>query len=86
MNFAKLSVRTGDIKYNIFTLSEHIENNLSEQESAEKNADYFAFISHEYEALYFDELPPNVKNEILKLNGRKYNAASLRPSIQPKLS
>ena len=47
----KLGVRAGDIKDDIFTLPEHIENNLGEQESAEKIADYFSNISQEYEAL-----------------------------------
>ena len=41
----KLGVRAGDIKDDIFTLPEHIENNLSEQESAEKIPDYFSNIS-----------------------------------------
>ena len=53
-------------KNDIFTLPEHVDNNISEQESAEKIADYFSNISQEYEPLNFEQLPPNVKNKILR--------------------
>ena len=60
----KLGVRNGDTKNDLFTLHEHTEHNLSEEQSAEKIADYFSNLSQEYEPLAFENLPPNIKNSI----------------------
>ena len=61
----KLGVRSGDIKDDLFTIPSHIEESLSEEESAEKIADYFSNISQEFEPLSFENLPPNIKASFL---------------------
>ena len=60
----KLGVRNGDTKDDLFTLPEHTEHNLTEEQSAERIADYFSNLSQEYEPLSFENLPPNIKNSI----------------------
>ena len=62
----KLGVRAGDTKDDLFTIPEYMESNLSEQQSAEKIADFFSNISQEYEPLSFESLPPKVKTSLLQ--------------------
>ena len=61
----KLGVRNGDTKDDLFTLPQHIEDNLSEMQSAERIADYFSNISQEFEPLAIWKLSPNVQDCIL---------------------
>ena len=42
---------------------------LTEEDSAERIADYFSMISQEYEPLDFDKLPPNVQNSMTDAKG-----------------
>ena len=44
----KLGVRRGDTIDDLFTLPEHDEENLSEEQSAERIADFFSDISQEF--------------------------------------
>ena len=69
----KLGVRTGDIKDDLFKLPGHVNDKLSEQESAEKIADYFSAISQEFDPLDINKLPPNIQHCL--------QAAQLDPSI-----
>ena len=59
-------MRTGDIKDDLFIIPEYIESNLSEEQFAEKMADYFSNISQEYEPLCFESLWPKVKTSLLQ--------------------
>ena len=65
----KLGVRSGDIKDELFTIPAHIEEALTEEQSAERIADYFSNISQEYEPLSFDNLPPNIRASMLEAKG-----------------
>ena len=56
----KLGVRKGDTKDDLFILPQHPEQNLSEEETAERIADYFTAISQEFEPLIVKNLPPNI--------------------------
>ena len=69
----KLGVRTGDCKDELFKLPGHVNDKLSEQESAEKIADYFSAISQEFDPLDINKLPPNIQHCL--------QAAQLDPSI-----
>ena len=60
----KLGVRKGDTKDELFVLPAHNEQNLTEEEVAERIADYFSSISQEFESLEMKKLPPNVKSSI----------------------
>ena len=57
-----LGVRNGDTKDDLFSLPQHIAENLSEQQSAERIADFFSNISQEFEPLALWKLPPNVQS------------------------
>ena len=61
----KLGVRSGECKEELFKLPSHIDDLLTEQESADKIADYFSAISQEFEPLEFCKLPPNIRNCLL---------------------
>ena len=54
----RLGVRNGDTKDDLFSLPNHTELNLSEEESVERIADYFSSISQEFEPLVVNNLPP----------------------------
>ena len=56
----KLGVRKGDTKDDLFILPQHSDQNLSEEETAERIADYFTAISQEFEPLIVKNLPPNI--------------------------
>ena len=62
----KLGVRKGDTKDDLFTLPNHVQQNLTEEQSVERIADYFSNISQEFEPLMLDKLPPNIRNSILE--------------------
>ena len=61
----KLGVRLGDTQDDLFVLPEHSNLGLTEEESAERIADYFSMISQEYEPLNFDKLQPNIQKSII---------------------
>ena len=56
-----------------FILPEYAENNLTPSQSAEKLADYFSFISQEFEPICLEKFPPRIKEllEAGKLDTRK---------------
>ena len=60
----KLGVRKGETNDDLFILPNHADNHLSEEESAEKIADYFSSISQEFEPLDFDKLSPSIKKSL----------------------
>ena len=49
---------------NVFKLPEHLKENLSAEESADRIAQYFAKISNEYSPLNLDSLPARVKTNL----------------------
>ena len=57
----KLSMAPGDVIEPGFQLPHHVEQGLSNKESVEKIADFFAQVSQEYSPLNIQELPPNVR-------------------------
>ena len=65
----KLGVRNGDTKDDLFVLPEHQDLNLTEEETAERIADYFSMISQEFEPLDFNKLAPNVRNSMIDAKG-----------------
>ena len=73
----KLGVRKGETKDDLFVLPSHAEQHLTEEESAEKIADFFSSISQEFEPLDFEKLPPNIKHSLV--------TAKDDPDIIPKL-
>ena len=62
----KLGVRPGDSTENTFTLTSHVDNNLSAQQSAELIADHFAAISQNYEPIKLENFPPNIREALNK--------------------
>ena len=60
----KLGVRKGDTKDELFVLPNHSEQNLTEEEVAERIADYFSSISQEFEPLDIDKLPSKIRKSI----------------------
>ena len=65
----KLGVRKGDTKDDLFVLPNHSEQHLSEEESAERIADYFSSISQEFEPLSYEKLPPNIRSSMEAAKG-----------------
>ena len=57
----KLGVRTGDCKNELFQLPDHVADKLSEEESAERIANFFSAISQEFDPLDIRKLPPNIQ-------------------------
>ena len=61
----KLGARPGDCGEETgFTITSHVEQNLSPQQSAEQIADYFSSISQQYAPLNLQELPERLRAEI----------------------
>ena len=61
----KMGARPGDIMDNgSFTLINNLETNLTNEESVEKIANYFALISQEYPLFNRDNLPQRVKSKL----------------------
>ena len=61
----KMGAQPGDcVDSNTFTLPNHVNENLSEEQSAERIADYFATISQEFPPLDYESLPAQVKWKI----------------------
>ena len=61
----KLGARPGDCDLEAgFSLSSHIEQNLTPTESVERLADYFSSISQEYSPLHIDSLLKSVRDKI----------------------
>ena len=58
----KLGLRPGEVSQPLFQLPQHVNNNLTLAESAEKIADFFSSVSQEYSPLNISTLPPNIKN------------------------
>ena len=58
-----MGAQPGDDEGN-FTLSEHLDQNLSIKESVNKIAQHFAAISQEYPPLNPSTLPPRVKSKL----------------------
>ena len=59
-----IGAKIGECQGETFTLSSHVEENLSPSEAAEKIAQHFSSISKEYLPLKFDSLPERVKVKI----------------------
>ena len=61
----KMGAQPGDCSdEGAFQLQSHIEDNLSEDDSVERIANYFSQISQEFPPLNFDLLPNNVKSKL----------------------
>ena len=61
----KLGARPGDCGEETgFTITSHVEQNLSPQQSVEQIADYFSSISQQYAPLNLQELPERLRAEI----------------------
>ena len=61
----KMGAQPGDcIDSNVFTLPGHESESLTEQQSAERIADYFAQISQEFPPLDYNLLPPHVQTQL----------------------
>ena len=62
----KMGAQPGDIlDEGSFTLLNHLEANLTNQESVERIADHFAQISQEYSPLSTDNLPQRIKDKLI---------------------
>ena len=57
----KLGTNDSEASGTTFVLPNHVEENLTSQQSAERIASYFSSISQEYEPLQLDHLPPNIQ-------------------------
>ena len=61
----KLGAQPGDCSdEGYFSLTSHLDENLSTEESTERIAQYFAKISQEFLPLNVDSLPDDVKNKL----------------------
>ena len=60
-----MGAQPGDcVDSNTFTLPQHENNNFTEEESAERIAEYFAHISQEFPPLDENLLPPHVQSTL----------------------
>ena len=57
-----LGVRNGDTKDDLFILPNHANEQLTEEESAERIADYFSAISQEFDPVEYENLPPCIQD------------------------
>ena len=65
----KLGVRDSETNSNILDLPQHLEENLTPSQSAERIADFFSSISQEYDPLVLAFLPPNLRNYMESARG-----------------
>ena len=72
----KLGVCDSETADNHFDLPQHLLDNLTPQQSAERIANYFTSISQEYEPLNITSLPPNIQNT-MELAQHKFPGPSL---------